>query len=125
MGWKSSDVVRFDIGPLLQGQMVVVKLKSNYNSLIISPRFLECETYLWEIMGWQSCDVVRFDLWSLLQVKQGYASFKSPYNMLIIVFTGGIRWILWFNVCYTAAARREIFGVNPLRGKLYQLGSPN
>ena len=37
------------------------------------------------------------------------------------------RWILWFSVCYAsaAAARREIFGVNALRGRLHQLGSPN
>ena len=39
---------------------------------------------------------------------------------------GGIRWILWRSVRYTAAAvRREFFGVNALRGKLQQLGSPN
>ena len=45
---------------------------------------------------------------------------------MIIVSTGGIRWILWFSVCYTAAAtHREIFGVNTLRGKLHHLGSPN
>ena len=34
--------------------------------------------------------------------------------------------ILWFSVRYAAAAvRREIFGINSLRGKLQQLGSPN
>ena len=43
----------------------------------------------------------------------------------IFVSTGGIRWILWFSVHYAAAARRKIFGVNALRGKLHQLGSPN
>ena len=32
---ESSDVVRFDLGPLLQGQTRIVKLKSAYNSLII------------------------------------------------------------------------------------------
>ena len=42
----------------------------------------------------------------------------------VIVSTRGICWILWFSVRY-AAARREIFGVNALRGKLHQLGSPN
>ena len=30
-----SDVVRFDLGPLLQGQTRIAKLKSAYNSLII------------------------------------------------------------------------------------------
>ena len=46
MGWESSDVVRFDLGPLLQGQMRIAKLKIAYNSLIIGPRGLQCETNL-------------------------------------------------------------------------------
>ena len=41
MGWESVDVVRFDLGPLLQGQTRIAKLKSAYNSLIIGPRGLE------------------------------------------------------------------------------------
>ena len=40
MGWESCDVVRFDLGPLLQGQMRIAKLKSDHNSLIICPRGL-------------------------------------------------------------------------------------
>ena len=35
MGWESFDVVRFDLGPLLQGHTRIAKLKSAYNSLII------------------------------------------------------------------------------------------
>ena len=35
MGWESSGVVGFDLGPLVQGQMRTAKLKSAYNSLII------------------------------------------------------------------------------------------
>ena len=54
-------MVRFDLGPLLQGQMRIAKLKSGYNLLIIGPRGLQCETNLYEIMGWESFDVVRFD----------------------------------------------------------------
>ena len=38
MRWKSSGEVGFDLGPLLQGQMRIAKLKSAYNSLIIGPR---------------------------------------------------------------------------------------
>ena len=38
MRWESSGVVGFDLGPLLEGQMRTVKLKSAYNSLIIGPR---------------------------------------------------------------------------------------
>ena len=39
MGWESSGVVKFDLGPLLQGQ-TIAKLKSAYNLLIIGPRGL-------------------------------------------------------------------------------------
>ena len=46
MGWESFDVVRFDLGPLLQGQTRIAKVKSAYNSLIIGPRGLQCETNL-------------------------------------------------------------------------------
>ena len=40
MGWESFGVVRFDLGPFLQGQTSIAKLKSAYNSLIIGPRVL-------------------------------------------------------------------------------------
>ena len=46
MGWEPFDVVRFDLGLLLQGQMKIVKLKNAYNSLIIDPRGLQYETNL-------------------------------------------------------------------------------
>ena len=38
MGWESSGVVEFDLGPLVQGQMRTAKPKSAYNSLIIGAR---------------------------------------------------------------------------------------
>ena len=37
MGWESFGVVGFDLGPLLQGQTSIGKLRSAYNSLIIGP----------------------------------------------------------------------------------------
>ena len=40
MGWESFGVVRFDLGPLLQGETSISKLKSAYNSLIIGSRGL-------------------------------------------------------------------------------------
>ena len=40
MDWESFNVVRFDFGPLLQGQTRIAKLKSAYNLLIIGPRHL-------------------------------------------------------------------------------------
>ena len=40
MGWESCGVVGFDLGPLLQRQRMIAKLKSAYNLLIIGPRGL-------------------------------------------------------------------------------------
>ena len=40
MGCESFGVVRFDLGPLLQGQTRIAKVKTTYNSLIIDPRGL-------------------------------------------------------------------------------------
>ena len=40
MGWESVDVVRFYLGPLLQGLTRIAKHKSAYNSLIIGLRGL-------------------------------------------------------------------------------------
>ena len=40
MGWRSFGMVRFDLGPFLQGQTRIAKLISAYNLLIIGPRSL-------------------------------------------------------------------------------------
>ena len=40
MCWESSGVVRFDLGPFVQGQMRIANPKSACNSLIIGPRGL-------------------------------------------------------------------------------------
>ena len=84
MGWESVDVVRFDLGPLIQGQTSIAKLKSPYNSPVICPRGLQCASNLQEIMGWESFGVVRFDLEPLLQNQTRTAKPKSAYNLLII-----------------------------------------
>ena len=47
---------------LLRGQTRIAKFKSAFNSFIISPRGLQCETNLLDIMGWESPDVVRLTL---------------------------------------------------------------
>ena len=51
MGWESSGVVGFDLGPLLQGQTMIAKLKTTYSSLIIGPRGLQYDTNSYEILG--------------------------------------------------------------------------
>ena len=43
MGCESFDVVRFDLGPLHQGQTGMAHLKSPNNSFIIGPRGLQCK----------------------------------------------------------------------------------
>ena len=59
-------------------------MKSAYNSLIIGPRGLQCETNLQEIMGRESFDIVRFDLGPLLQGQTRIAKLESAYSSLII-----------------------------------------
>ena len=51
MFWESSGVVGFDLGPLLQGQTRIAKVKSAYNLLIIDPRSSQYETNSYEILG--------------------------------------------------------------------------
>ena len=51
MGWESSGVVEFDLGPLLQGQTRIAKLKSAYNSLFIDRRGLQYDTNSYKILG--------------------------------------------------------------------------
>ena len=83
MGWESSYVVRFDLGPLLQGQTRIATLQSVCNSLTIGPRGLGCETNLYKIMDCESSDVVIFDLGPLLQCQTRIAKLKIAYNSLI------------------------------------------
>ena len=71
MGWESFDVVRFDCGPLLQGQTMTAKLKSAYNVLIIGRRGLAWKTILHKIMGKEPIAVVGFDLGPSIKVKRG------------------------------------------------------
>ena len=40
MGWESFGLVGFELGPLLQGQTRIAKLKNAYNSIIIGPEGL-------------------------------------------------------------------------------------
>ena len=77
-------MVKFDLEPLLQGQMRIAKLNRAYNSLIIGPTGLQCETNLQEIIGWKSFDMIIFDLGPLLQGQTRIAKPKSAYNSRII-----------------------------------------
>ena len=74
-------MVRSDLGPLLQDQTRVAKLKSVYNSLTPAPRGLGCETNLQEIMDWESSDMVRFGLGPILQGQMRVAKQTTDYNL--------------------------------------------
>ena len=84
MGLEFSDVFRFDLGPLLQGQMRIAKFKSAYNTLIIGPRGLQCETNVRK--SWAGYLLIWYGLTlgPLLQGQKRIAKFKSAYNLLII-----------------------------------------
>ena len=84
MGWESFGVVRFDLGPLIQGQTRIAKLKSAHNSLIIGCTGLGWQTNLQKIMGRDSFHAVKFDLGPLLQGQTGIPKLKSAYISLII-----------------------------------------
>ena len=74
MGWESSGVVGFDLGPLLEGQMRTAKLKSAYNLLIIGPRGFGALSLRWI----QFASVFRCAR-SSLQMKQGLV--RLLYNL--------------------------------------------
>ena len=84
MGWESFGVVRFDLGPIVQGQARITKLINAYNLLVIGPRGFGWQTILWVIMGWESFGVVKFDLGSLVQGQMRIAEHKGAFNSLII-----------------------------------------
>ena len=73
MARESSDAVRFDLGPLLQSQTRIPKLKSAYNMLIIGLRGLQCETNMYKIMGWESLVCSDLTLGSSFKIKDSKA----------------------------------------------------
>ena len=85
MGRKSFDIVRFDRGPLLQGQTRIPKLKNAHNSHIIGCTDLRWQTNLQEIMGWESIYVVRFDLGPFLRGQTRIAKSKVLINRFFLV----------------------------------------
>ena len=73
MGWESYGVVRFDLGPLLQGQTWIAKLKSAYNLLIIGPRSNNILVWLDLTLG------------TSFKVKRGYPNLKVLITCLLLV----------------------------------------
>ena len=85
MGWESSDVVRFDLGHLPQGQMRIDKLKSAYTLLLLVLEVCNVKpTYLKSWAG-ESSDVFRFDLGTLLRGRMRIAHLKVLITLLLLV----------------------------------------
>ena len=84
MGWESSDVVRFDLEPLLQGQMRTAKLKSAITCLLLILEVCNMEPTYRKSWAGNLLMFVRFDLGLLLQGQTRIAKCKSAYNSLII-----------------------------------------
>ena len=88
MDCESSDVVRFDISPLLQGQMRTAKLKGAYYSLIIDPRGLQCKPSYRKSCAGNLLMCSHLTLGPPLQGQTRILKLKSAYNSLIIGFRG-------------------------------------
>ena len=102
MGLESSDVVRFDLGPRLQGQTRTAKFKSAYNSLIIDLKGCnEKPTYrkLW---------VGNLLMWSHLTLDPSFKVKRQPNLKMLI--TSGIFSLYVFYYCFCIFA---MFGDTP------------
>ena len=76
MHWESSGVVGFDLGPPLQGQMRIAKLKSAYNLLVIGTRGFGALSLRWI----QFASVLRCARSSFIispDESRGYIGFRS------------------------------------------------
>ena len=80
MGCKSFDVVRFDLGPLLQGHTRIAKFKTAYISLIIGPKVSNVKPTYSKSWASKSSDEVRFVTFGHMRI----AKFKTVYYSLII-----------------------------------------
>ena len=77
MGCESVDMVRFDLGTLLQGQMRIAKIESAYNLLIILPSHRK--SLARNLLVWSD-----LTFGPLLQGQMRTAKLKSAYNSFII-----------------------------------------
>ena len=82
--WESFSDVKFDLGPLLQGQIREGQHKSAYISLIIGSRGFYGTVNLYETICYKSFGDVKFDLGLLLQGQTKAGKHKSAYISLIV-----------------------------------------
>ena len=84
MGWESSGVVRFDLGPLLQGQTRIAILKLLITGLLSVLEFWDGKPTYRKLWAGKSSGLVGFDLGPLLQGQLRIAQLKTAYNSLVI-----------------------------------------
>ena len=85
MGWESSGVVRFHLGPLLQGHTRITKLKMLINHLLLVLEvWVGKPTYR---KSWAENPLVWSDLTldPSFKVKQGYPNLKVLISRLLLV----------------------------------------
>ena len=85
MGWESVDVVRFDLGPCLQGQTKIAKLKSAYNSLIMVLQVWDGKQNYKKSLGGTLLVWSDSILDPSFKVKQGQRNLKVPITRLLLV----------------------------------------
>ena len=78
MGCEFVDMVRFDLGTLLQGQMRIAKIESAYNSLIIG-KPSHRKSLARNLLVWSD-----LTFGPLFQGQMRTAKLKSAYNSFII-----------------------------------------
>ena len=89
MGWESFGLMGFDLGPLLQGQTRIAKLKSAYNLLLVLEVWNGKPTYRKSWAG-------NLFTWSDLtldpsfKVKRGYPNLKMLITRLLLVLKFGM-----------------------------------
>ena len=84
MGWEYFDVIRFDLGFLLQGQMRIAKLKVLITRLLLVPEACNVKpsyrkSWAGNLLMWSD-----LTLSPSFKVKRGQKKLKSTYNLLII-----------------------------------------
>ena len=105
MGWKSSDVVRFVFGPLLQGQMWTAKFKSAYNLLIIGPRGCNVKPTYWESWGGNLL------MWSDLTLDPSFkVNLRGQPNLKVLITCS----LLVLEVCDVKPTNRKSWAGNLL-----------
>ena len=90
MGRESSDVLRFDLMPLLQGQTRIDNLKVLITRLILFLEVCNVKTTYRKSFCWEYFDLDRFDLGPLLQYK------KNGSLTLVSCISGGYK----FDPCF-------------------------